>query len=171
MSSAASSSSSQAVKHTCGYCHNQESQVSFKVCSGCRSVYYCSPEHQKEDWKKNHKAACAIISCISLPIEQKKSMDIEHAYFNRVKKQLDKELGQSPEHASSALEKIFEGILEEFPESEHKKLRAFKDACDSLLRILRQHGSLSEEARLEMVRTSIPEDLRLTPEQVVLYPL
>ena len=29
----------------------------FKQCSGCRSVWYCSPEHQMLDWG-THKKAC-----------------------------------------------------------------------------------------------------------------
>jgi hypothetical protein len=28
----------------------------FKCCSRCRSVYYCSPEHQREDWPRHRVA-------------------------------------------------------------------------------------------------------------------
>jgi hypothetical protein len=30
-----------------------------RVCSGCRSVFYCSPECQRADWK-GHKPACKV---------------------------------------------------------------------------------------------------------------
>ena len=29
-----------------------------KVCSKCKSVYYCSKEHQVIDWKNSHKYSC-----------------------------------------------------------------------------------------------------------------
>jgi len=29
-----------------------------RMCSGCKNVFYCSPEHQKEDWRM-HKMDCA----------------------------------------------------------------------------------------------------------------
>ena len=33
----------------------------FKQCSGCRSVWYCSPEHHRLDWGE-HKKACAKLN-------------------------------------------------------------------------------------------------------------
>ncbi|KAL0954366.1 hypothetical protein HGRIS_003357 [Hohenbuehelia grisea] len=30
-----------------------------KTCSGCRQIFYCSPEHQKEHWKASHKEQCS----------------------------------------------------------------------------------------------------------------
>ena len=33
--------------------------VALKRCSGCSTVYYCSPECQKKDWKEGHKVQCA----------------------------------------------------------------------------------------------------------------
>lgn len=47
-------------------------QAPLRVCSGCRSVYYCSPEHQKQDWPK-HKIIC-----------------------NKTKEQISRELGATP---------------------------------------------------------------------------
>lgn len=37
------------------------SQAADKSCSGCKNVYYCSLNHQKEDWKR-HKNSCAPYS-------------------------------------------------------------------------------------------------------------
>jgi hypothetical protein len=31
-------------------------------CSGCKSVYYCSPACQKSDWKKCHKQQCKVLT-------------------------------------------------------------------------------------------------------------
>ena len=40
------------------YCDKVERTVrEFKQCSGCRSVWYCSPEHQMLDWGA-HKKDC-----------------------------------------------------------------------------------------------------------------
>ena len=36
------------------FCGKEASQR----CSGCQAVYYCSREHQKNDWK-NHRSACS----------------------------------------------------------------------------------------------------------------
>jgi len=40
-----------------------------KKCSGCNSVYYCSQEHQKEDWSR-HKITCKKILNRSLSSEK-----------------------------------------------------------------------------------------------------
>ncbi|ALC45151.1 CG18136, partial [Drosophila busckii] len=39
---------------TCAYCQAKASQL----CTACRSVVYCSREHQKEHWKRGHKLEC-----------------------------------------------------------------------------------------------------------------
>ena len=39
------------------HCQVCRSTEKLKKCSGCERVFYCSPEHQKEDWKA-HKAFC-----------------------------------------------------------------------------------------------------------------
>jgi len=35
----------------------------FKTCGGCQSVFYCTPDHQKGDWK-SHKNLCKAISTL-----------------------------------------------------------------------------------------------------------
>lgn len=40
-------------------------KISTAKCSNCGSVYYCSAEHQKTDWK-NHKKSCFPIT-VSIP--------------------------------------------------------------------------------------------------------
>lgn len=35
-----------------------------KACGGCEKIYYCSPEHQKEDWE-NHKDACKLYRTVA----------------------------------------------------------------------------------------------------------
>jgi hypothetical protein len=49
------------VRHVCASesCATAEKYDADRVCSGCRSVYYCSPECQGADWK-GHKAACKV---------------------------------------------------------------------------------------------------------------
>lgn len=42
----------------CAYCG--KSGIKFKLCSGCKSVRYCSVACQKKDWKK-HKMACSKV--------------------------------------------------------------------------------------------------------------
>lgn len=41
---------------TCPICN----KLADKLCSACRSVSYCSVEHQKQHWKKEHKNNCRI---------------------------------------------------------------------------------------------------------------
>ncbi|XP_068150110.1 SET domain-containing protein SmydA-8 [Drosophila tropicalis] len=38
----------------CAFCQARASQI----CAACKSVVYCSREHQKEHWKKGHKREC-----------------------------------------------------------------------------------------------------------------
>lgn len=42
-------------EHFCAVCKGPAAQC----CSNCNTVYYCSKEHQKIDWKNGHKACCA----------------------------------------------------------------------------------------------------------------
>lgn len=35
------------------------------LCSGCRSVRYCSKNHQREHWKESHKQQCKSLSLVS----------------------------------------------------------------------------------------------------------
>ena len=45
------------ISDTCKVCGASSEKVKLLKCSRCRTVYYCSSEHQKEDWK-NHKKNC-----------------------------------------------------------------------------------------------------------------
>jgi hypothetical protein len=36
-----------------------------RVCNGCRSVFYCSPECQRKDWARGHITACKIFRWLS----------------------------------------------------------------------------------------------------------
>jgi len=37
-------------------------EETYKRCSGCKAVSYCSAEHQRKDWKDGaHKEVCAIL--------------------------------------------------------------------------------------------------------------
>jgi TPR repeat protein len=49
------------VRHVCASvtCATAEKHDADRVCSGCRSVFYCSPECQRADWK-GHKPACKV---------------------------------------------------------------------------------------------------------------
>ena len=42
------------MKEICVICHKTASHR----CSRCKCVYYCSKEHQKEDWNLSHKSTC-----------------------------------------------------------------------------------------------------------------
>ncbi len=44
----------------CNVCRNP-TYDKLKVCTGCKTVYYCSPECQKADWTK-HSAQCKSIT-------------------------------------------------------------------------------------------------------------
>ena len=47
----------------CGFskCESTENSATgkFKLCSACKSIYYCCKECQKADWKAGHKKTCA----------------------------------------------------------------------------------------------------------------
>jgi TPR repeat protein len=49
------------VRHVCASesCATAEKYDADRVCSGCRSVFYCCPECQRADWK-GHKPACEV---------------------------------------------------------------------------------------------------------------
>jgi TPR repeat protein len=49
------------VRHVCASesCATAEKYDAVRLCSGCRSVFYCSHECQRADWK-GHKAACKV---------------------------------------------------------------------------------------------------------------
>jgi hypothetical protein len=49
------------VRHVCASvsCATAEKYDADRVCSGCRSVFYCSSECQRVDWK-GHKPACRV---------------------------------------------------------------------------------------------------------------
>lgn len=36
-----------------------------KMCSGCRAVFYCSPQCQRKDWNRGHIVACKIFRWVS----------------------------------------------------------------------------------------------------------
>ncbi len=54
----------------CAHC--KKSGLKFKHCSACKSVYYCSRECQKSDWKR-HKKECKKIE--SPPKKKKETKD------------------------------------------------------------------------------------------------
>jgi hypothetical protein len=49
------------VRHVCASisCATAENYDADSLCAGCRSVYYCSPECQRANWK-GHKPACKV---------------------------------------------------------------------------------------------------------------
>jgi len=49
------------VRHVCASvsCATAEKYDADRLCAGCRSVYYCCPECQRDDWK-GHKPACRV---------------------------------------------------------------------------------------------------------------
>ena len=55
-----------------------------KVCSRCRLVHYCSPEHQRADWKAGHKMIC--VSCDGAPAAPTKTGGAASSRGNKKKK-------------------------------------------------------------------------------------
>ena len=55
--------------------------VSLKRCAGCETVYYCSPECQKKDWKEGdenrHKIQCARLIEMRARYVEKAKREIE----------------------------------------------------------------------------------------------
>jgi TPR repeat protein len=49
------------VRHVCASvsCATAEKYDADRLCAGCRSVFYCCPECQRDDWK-GHKPACRV---------------------------------------------------------------------------------------------------------------
>lgn len=45
--------------HSCQTCGQEESELGeFKLCGGCRNVFYCGKKCQAQDWKAGHKQKC-----------------------------------------------------------------------------------------------------------------
>merc|ERR1712008_43198 len=42
----------------CNYPNCRAKNIKLEICSKCKSVYYCSKEHQKLDWKMRHRLEC-----------------------------------------------------------------------------------------------------------------
>lgn len=56
----------------CAVCAKETSQR----CSRCKCVYYCSVDHQKEHWTKEHKKYCKMLAeAVAKEEEQEKSID------------------------------------------------------------------------------------------------
>jgi len=53
------------IRHVCASvtCATAEKYDADRLCAGCRSVYYCSPECQRADWK-GHKPACRVATAV-----------------------------------------------------------------------------------------------------------
>eukprot|EP00128_Syssomonas_multiformis_P002020 Colp12_sorted_trinity150504_noHs@27425 len=47
----------------CAVCLSPEPEVTLKRCTGCRTVAYCSVEHQKSQWPK-HKKFCKLLASV-----------------------------------------------------------------------------------------------------------
>jgi len=55
---------------SCFVCKKKSSKLaSMKRCTRCKSVYYCSQEHQKQNWKK-HKKLCNYLAAASQQVDQ-----------------------------------------------------------------------------------------------------
>jgi len=46
---------------SCNVCGQEGGEQSLQRCSACHVVWYCSQEHQKQDWKKIHKTQCHFL--------------------------------------------------------------------------------------------------------------
>jgi len=55
-----------AVNLECEHCKRQRTKL--HMCSGCRAVWYCSPECQKQDWK-DHRPVCKAAKAKLAPLK------------------------------------------------------------------------------------------------------
>ena len=60
------------------------SEPADKRCQQCKSVWYCSRDHQVADWKGGHKKRCKIIAA---DIAQANSHELHKQEFDRIRKQ------------------------------------------------------------------------------------
>jgi len=75
------------------------------MCSGCRSVKYCSAECQKLHWKSDHKKACKILLATKEEAKAKKQEEKEEEemqYFI-------KNYNDDPEYRKRFLEFVSKG--------------------------------------------------------------
>ncbi|KAI9351320.1 hypothetical protein BDR26DRAFT_1003332 [Obelidium mucronatum] len=45
------------------------STKNLRRCAGCQAVFYCSAEHQKQDWKTSHRSQCTTIKAERLAVD------------------------------------------------------------------------------------------------------
>ncbi|KAG2003736.1 hypothetical protein CC2G_004318 [Coprinopsis cinerea AmutBmut pab1-1] len=68
-------------RSTVGAGVDPSTQRNHRACSQCRSVFYCSRECQKEDWKRRHKSECPSIRSCSIGHQHS---EIMYSYRHRV---------------------------------------------------------------------------------------
>lgn len=76
------------------------SKCNLKACSSCHSVFYCSVDHQKEDWKKSHKANCPTLK-LKLISSRISGSSSEGASYLNVNQMWESEIGKDKENCSS----------------------------------------------------------------------
>ena len=67
----------------CPICNKINQDIKLFKCGGCNQIYYCSKEHQKQDWD-NHKPMCKSISNIK---KHKKTCNLSEEEMNKEKKE------------------------------------------------------------------------------------
>lgn len=114
----------------CHFCAKESSNL--QRCSSCKYSYYCSQDHQIEDWKKSHKKECSMMKKV---LEKDQKGPIHTAVL------LVKTYAQVELLNNSDLKKY----LDSLPRVSHLIKGQAKKVCESTVELVLEAASLSKD--------------------------